>query len=387
MSERDLFSSRVPSLENTNPFMAKAQERRATDPDFLNLIETNPTQAGLIFESVPSLPMSPTYDPDPRGLASARKAVAEYYGPHVDPDDIVLTASTSEAYSFLFKLLGDSKDEVLVPSPSYPLFEHLTMLEGLVPKTYALGYTGRRWTLDFNTLLGPRSKRSRALVVVHPNNPTGSYLNTHEIERLGGLTGELPLIVDEVFFDYPEPELPFTPVRIADHHRESLVFSLGGLSKLCSLPQAKLAWIRVSGPDEPKRAALERLAFIADAYLSVSTAIQDAAPLLLENRFSIQRRIRERISRNATFLRDAIRSTSSLIERAREGGWYAVLELPSGWSDEAFALALLEEGVLVHPGYFYDFEEENLIVTSLLTPEPGWEKGIKTIAARAGRNA
>jgi aspartate/methionine/tyrosine aminotransferase len=377
----DFFSRRVPFLEDTNPFMEKAASRRAL-PGFLDLVETNPTRAGLIFEAVPVLPLHPTYDPDPRGLLSARQAVAEYYGPQVVADDIVLTASTSEAYSFLFKLLADAEEEILVPVPSYPLFEHLTTLEDLKPKAYALRYTDERWRIDADSLERARSKRTRGLVVVHPNNPTGSFLHPEDITQL---RSDLPVIVDEVFFDYPEPDLAFTPERVADARPESLTFSLGGLSKLCALPQAKLAWIRVSGPQDQKSAALERLAFIADAYLSVGTAIQDAAPLLLSNRVPIQRRINERVSRNAAFLKDAVRGVPDLVERTREGGWYAVLELPPSWTGEDFADALLEQNVFVHPGYFYDFEDENLIVLCLLTPESTWQNGIAIATALAGR--
>jgi aspartate/methionine/tyrosine aminotransferase len=358
--------------------MEKAASRRATDPAFVDLVETNPTRAGLLFESVPFLPLHPIYDPDPVGLLSARKAIAEYYGPHVEIGDIVLTASTSEAYSFLFKLLADAGDDILVPVPSYPLFEHLTRLEGLVPASYALHYVDERWRIDVDALTRARSKRSRGLIVVHPNNPTGSYLDASDIAKL---PHDLPVIVDEVFFDYPDPDLAYTPERVADVRRDALTFSLGGLSKLCALPQAKLAWIRVSGPEAEKRAALERLAFIADAYLSVSTAIQDAAPLLLQNRLHIQRRIQDRVGRNASVLNDALRSVPDVRERTREGGWYSVLELPRSIGAEGFADRLLDQGVLVHPGYFYDFEEENLLVTSLLTPETAWEKGIALLVS------
>ena len=382
MSDRQFFSRRVPHLEDTNRFIEKVASRRATDPEFLDLVETNPTRAGLLFESVPFLPLNPRYDPDPQGLPSARKSIAAYYGPHVDPDDLVLTASTSEAYSFLFKLLADAEDEILVPVPSYPLFEHLTLLEGLRPEAYPLCYSDGRWRIDADSLKRARSKRTRGLIVVHPNNPTGSYLDVNDF---GSLADDLPVIADEVFFDYPDPG--FTPERVADARPDALTFSLGGLSKLCALPQAKLAWIRVSGPEKQKRAAVERLVFIADAYLSVGTAIQDSAPLLLDNRFSVQHRIRERVSRNATVLEETIQAMPGLVERKREGGWYAVCELPSSWTGEDFAGALLEQNVLVHPGYFYDFEEDNLIVTSLLTPEAGWKKGAEIVASLATRHS
>ena len=373
------FSRRVPFLEDTNPFMEKAATRRAADPEFVDLVETNPTRAGLTVASL-FLALPSVYDPDPKGLPSARAAVAQYFGAHVDAGDILLTASTSEAYSFLFKLLGDAGDEILVPVPSYPLFEHLTTLEELVPKAYGLQYVKERWRINEASLLKARSERSRALVLVHPNNPTGSYVHPEDVARL---PEDLPLIVDEVFFDYPKAHLAFTPERVADARPDSLTFSLGGLSKLCALPQAKLAWIRVSGPDEQKRAAMERLAFIADAYLSVGTAIQDAAASLLQNRSSIQRRISERVERNAIVLEDAILNVPHLAERTREGGGYAVVELTTGMAAETFADRLLEEGVFVHPGYFYDFEEENLIVLSLLTPETAWKKGIERLASLA----
>ena len=360
--------------------MEKAASCRAANPEFLDLVETNPTRVGLVFEPAPMLTLDATYAPDPMGLLPARQAVAEYYGPGVHADDIVLTASTSEAYSFLFKLLADAGDEILVPVPSYPLFEHLTRLEGLTPVPYTLGYVDGGWRIDERSIAHARSTRSRALIVVHPNNPTGSFLHREDGDRL---PAGVPVIADEVFFEYADPRLSLVPERVASMHSESLTFSLGGLSKLCALPQAKLAWIRVSGPEAQKRAALDRLAFIADAYLSVGTGVQDAAPRLLANRFPMQRRIHERVSRNASALEEALRGASGLVERARQGGWYSVLELPGAWTGDTFAEALLDRSVLVHPGYFYDFEEENLIVTSLLTPETAWKKGIDLLVSLA----
>jgi alanine-synthesizing transaminase len=383
------FSSRVPSLRDPNAFMEGAASRQAGDASFVDLTETNPTRVGLTIAGLTPAAWSEVYDPDPRGLGPGREAIAEYYrdaGSPTRSDDILLTASTSEAYAFLFKLLADPGDEVLVPAPSYPLFEHLTRLEGVRPCSYALRYgSGRRWGIDFDSMRRELHASTRAIVLVHPNNPTGSYLSAAEIQGIGSLASEhaVPLIADEVFFDYLRPDLKVAPNRVTSSGPH-LTFSLGGLSKLCALPQAKLAWIRVDGPPDLKAHALDRLAFIADAYLSVGSAIQAALPSALARRHAIQARIRERLDRNTETLEEVLR-VSGVGIRPREGGWYAVLELPAPWTDDAFASALLEDGVLVHPGYFYDFEEENLLVTSLLTEEPTWHQGLERLAARAAR--
>ena len=375
------YSHRVPELCRPNPFMEAAESRRAADPEFVDLSVTNPTRVGLGLEAPVSLMLGHEYDPDPHGLVAARSAVAAYYGASgasVASEDIVLTASTSEAYAFLFKLLADPGDEVLVPEPSYPLFEHLTLLEGVAPRSYPLVYSGGRWCVDLDALAERISPRSRALVLVHPNNPTGSYLHKDEIESLGRVAAKhrLPLIVDEVFFEYPSTELGFTPVRPADRCPEPLIFSLGGLSKLCGMPQAKLAWIRVSGSQSLKRSALEKLAFITDAYLSVSTAVQDALPAFLANAKTAQSKIRARLEANSAHLSGRLRDVQGFRVRSREGGWYAVVELPPPWTDESFTAALLESSVFAHPGYFYDFAEENLIVLSLLAEEATWRRGL-----------
>ncbi|HET9232700.1 MAG TPA: pyridoxal phosphate-dependent aminotransferase, partial [Candidatus Eisenbacteria bacterium] len=299
--------------------MAAAESRRAADPEFVDLAVTNPTRVGLGLETPGPLIFGHDYDPDPQGLAAARSAVAACYrasGASVSAEDIVLTASTSEAYAFLFKLLADPGDEVLVPEPSYPLFEHLTVLEGVVPRPYPLVYSGGRWCVDLEAVTERISPRSRGLVLVHPNNPTGSYLHLEEIETLGRLTAthDLPLIIDEVFFEYPRAHLEFTPIRPADHCPEPLIFSLGGLSKLCAMPQAKLAWIRVSGHQSLKRSALEKLNFIADAYLSVGTAVQVALPTLLGHAKPAQSRIRARLEANGALLAQRSREVPDLRE-------------------------------------------------------------------------
>ena len=317
-------------------------------------------------------PAAAAYQPDPLGLPQARAAIASDYaadGVIVDPDRIVLTVSTSEAYALLFKLLADPGDQVLVPQPSYPLFESLTSLEGVVSTPYHLDYHGV-WSIDRDSVMRASGSRTRAVLVVSPNNPTGSMLRFTDRDWLASLCGERrwALIADEVFAGYP-----LRPARDAVScigETRALTFVLGGLSKSAGLPQLKLGWISVNGPDALVSQALERLEVICDTYLSVSTPVQVAAPALLAAGRSIRNNIRARISTNLASLERLLAGASSITLLPPEGGWSVALRVPAVESEEALVLRLLRDhNVLVHPGFFFDFASEAYIVVSLL-PEP-----------------
>ena len=289
-----MFSTRVPHDSEKNPLMAEVEARRARGERVLDLTETNPTRVGFRYETEAILaawarPEALLYEPSPRGLPAARAAVAAYYRDHgreVDPDTVFLTASTSEAYAFVFKLLADPGDEILVPQPSYPLFEHLTALEGLVPVPYRLAFTPTEgWSLDRASVRAAMGPRTRAIVAVSPNNPTGSYLAPEESAFLSETCAArgAGLIVDEVFLDYPREGRAGSP-EAPRETSDALTFTLSGLSKVVALPQVKLGWIVVSGPGPIAAEACERLDLVTDTYLSVGTAVQHAAPELLARR-------------------------------------------------------------------------------------------------------
>ena len=330
--------------------------------NLLDLTETNPTRAGIEYpheelaEILARAAHAP-YDPDPRGLRSAREALG-------DPDDFLLTASTSEAYSFLFKLLTDPGDEIVTATPSYPLLEHLAALEQVIIRTFPLEFH-RRWEMH-GTYVKPNT---RAIVVVNPNNPTGSFVTPAEQDVVAAVG--LPVISDEVFLDYPLEASGTSFVR-----DDVLTFTLGGLSKSAGLPHFKLAWIRVSGPG--KREALEALELIADNFLSVATPVQVALPDLLRIAPRIREAIRARTRANLATLRTANMPAAQVLPV--EGGWSAVIRVPRIMSDEDLALALLDHGVVVQPGYFFDFPHEGYLVVSLLTPEETFAQGIERVA-------
>jgi alanine-synthesizing transaminase len=313
--------------------------------------------------------------------------VAAYYGEvgaAVDPESLFLTTGTSEAYAHVFKLLGNPDDEILVPTPGYPLLDVLTGLEAvrLVPYPLRFGTTG--WTIDGERLRACISTRTRAIVVVSPNNPTGSFLKRRELEDLNVLCRDfsLALIVDEVFSDYGRGN-DSSRVRTSAGNDAALTFTLNGLSKLVGLPQMKLGWIHVGGPAELVGQARERLAFITDAYLSVSAAVQHAAPEILRQRAGVQRQIRRRLEENSSALQDSLSSISSCRILDREGGWYAIVRIADEASDEEFVVSLLErDGVLVHPGYFYDFPSGTHLVLSLLPDTETFGRGAASLARR-----
>ncbi len=350
----------------------RLSELRKTKPHVLDLTVSNPTQAGFEYPSEEILaaladPRSLRYDPEPRGLLSAREAVSSYYG-NVPASRVLLTASTSEAYSFLFKLLCDPGDEILAPRPSYPLFEYLAGLESVRVVQYPLRYDGV-WHIDFDALRRAITPRSRAIVVVNPNNPTGSFLKREEWSRLQEFG--LPIFSDEVFSDYA-----FMPdesrVQTLTGTSEVLTFAMSGLSKIAGLPQMKLGWIVAGGPGHEQ--ALDRLELIADTYLSVATPVQIALPRLLPASIPVRTQILDRARANLALLRQ------STVPLHVEGGWYAILQMPRDRSEEDWALALLDhQDVLVQPGYYFDFESEPFLVLSLLTSPEIFAEGIKRL--------
>jgi aspartate/methionine/tyrosine aminotransferase len=378
-----MFSSRFHWDFRPNRIARAVEERRRAGARILDLTESNPTRAGIeypadilrAFED----PRLLVYDPAPAGSLEAREAVAGYYaarGQPVGPERILLTASTSEAYAYLFKLLTDPGDCVLVPRPSYPLFEFLANMESIEVRQYPLVYHGG-WSIDLEALAAAVSERTRAVVVVNPNNPTGSYVKRAELAAIARLCAErgIAILSDEVFSDYamaPDPDRapPLTGVE------ECLTFCMSGLSKIVGLPQMKLGWIVAGGPDAPRAAALERLEWIADTYLSVGTPVQCAAAKLLTAGEEAQRRIRERAAANLTHARGALAGSAANI-LAVEGGWYITVQTPRVRSEEEWVLELLvRENVLVQPGFFYDFESEAYLVLSLLTAPEVFREGV-----------
>jgi aspartate/methionine/tyrosine aminotransferase len=313
-------------------------------------------------------------------MRSAREAVAAWYasvGEVASPDRLVLTASTSEAYSHLFKLLCVPGDRVLVPCPSYPLFEHLAHLDAVAVDRYTFRDAGR-WVLDEAELVAQVTPRTRAVIVVSPNNPTGSVPSAPEWEALGDVCRRhgLALIVDEVFSAYPLTDGALARRTLGEG--DVLTFRLNGLSKLVGLPQAKLGWILVAGPDATARGAIEALELIADTYLSVSTAVQVALPALLAEGASVRRQILDRCRANLSHI--ATRVAGSAIDvRLPDGGWSVVLRVPSLGEPDDLPLALLERDVLVHPGYFYDLPHDGYVVISLLAPEADVRQGLDVL--------
>jgi alanine-synthesizing transaminase len=390
---RPAFSRRTAWDRSDNALSREIAEARASGRTLVDLTESNPTRAGLGgAELVPLLgdPRGAAYSPAALGHPVARAAVAIYYDGRstpVDPERVCLTASTSEAYGWLFKLLCDDGDEVLIPAPSYPLFGFLAALEDvrLVPYPLRRDESFRADLAELEARVGPRT---RAIVVVHPNNPTGTFTRRDEalgIERIARDHG-LTLIVDEVFADYAMGPLEADRLPSFVGEREALTFVLSGLSKVTAMPQVKLGWIVALGPTALVDEALGRLEIVADTYLSVATPVQLALPEILARRGPIQAAIRARTEQNLAALDRAIAALGGdapVRRRAIDGGWYATIEIPRTRDEDAWiSLLLREEGVIVHPGYFFDFDEEGTLVTSLLPPEEAFRDGIERVCAR-----
>ncbi|MET0343753.1 MAG: pyridoxal phosphate-dependent aminotransferase [Polyangiales bacterium] len=383
------FSSRATFSARPNPLTEALSRRVAAGLPVLDLTESNPTRAGLApgdaaLAAALTREGIGSYAPEPFGLASARMAISAELaaaGFAVPPAQVMLTASTSEAYAYLFRLLCDPGDSVLVPSPSYPLFDVLAQLEQVQLVPYPLAYDGT-WHVDVAALRDAVGPRTRAVITVHPNNPTGSFLAKDELRALAALG--LPIVSDEVFAEYAFAPDPRRATSALEAH-DALVFRLGGLSKACALPQLKLAWTAVAGPGADDACA--RLEHLADAFLSPSTPVQHALPSLLALGAEVRAGILARIATNRRVLARTVANGAASLLHA-EGGWYAVLRLPAVRDDEHWALTLLDEdGLLVQPGYYYDLHRGAHLVLSLICPEAAFAEGVARLARRVSADA
>jgi alanine-synthesizing transaminase len=364
---------------------ALAQHRAQGKPLF-DLTASNPTECGFEYDAEAILqalrnPAALVYEPNPKGLGVARQAVASYYAEHgalVSVEDILLTTSTSEAYSFVFRTLCNPGDEVLIPEPSYPLFSFLADIQDVKLVSYPLVYD-HGWLIDFHSLEQAITPRTRGVIVVHPNNPTGHFCKPKEMERLNAICAarELALIADEVFLDFSlagERQASFAANTAA------LTFTMSGLSKICGLPQMKAAWLVVGGPEAMKNEALARIEVIADTYLSMNAPVQLAIPAFLEQRQGFQKQLMERVRSNLAHLDRQLVRQQSCTRLEVEGGWYAVLRVPVLKADEDLAVDLLTtRNVHVHPGHFYDFPSNGYLVVSLITGGPEFREGVEWI--------
>jgi aspartate/methionine/tyrosine aminotransferase len=393
-----IWSRRVDADLSANRLTTTLHGLRAQGRSVIDLTLSNPTVAGFRYPQDLLLGLADArglvYRPEPFGLSAAREAIAGDYlrrGVSVPARRIALTSSTSEAYSLIFKVLCDPGAEVLVPRPSYPLLDHLARLDAVGVHVYDLEYH-RGWAIDLASVERAVSPAVRAIVVVSPNNPTGSRIKQHELDRLGALasTHGAAIVADEVFVDYELTPAAGSRPGIPLDGGPALMFSLGGLSKSIGLPQAKLAWIAAAGPAPLVDEALARLEFAADAYLSVSTPVQEAAAELLDAGRVVRAQIQARVAGNYRHLRQSVSDDSGCTVLEAEGGWYAVLRVPAIASEEELVLSLLvDDGVLTHPGYFFDFQRGAHLVVSLLPAEEPFRDGVRRVlrhfACRSGR--
>jgi alanine-synthesizing transaminase len=381
-----MFAHRTNWKLATNRLSEALARRRTAGQPILDLTASNPTTCGFKYHAGATLralsnPNALLYDPEPRGLIVARRAVVDYYAAHkirIALDEIILTTSTSEAYSFVFRTLCDPGDEILVPEPSYPLFAFLAEIQDVKLIPYPLIYD-HGWQIDFHSLEGAITNRTRAVIVVHPNNPTGHFTKPDEITRLNQIctNRELAIIADEVFFDFA---LTQTEQASFAGGNSALTFTMSGISKICGLPQMKAAWLITSGPEELKTRAIERLEIVADTYLSMNAPVQYALPTFLDQRHEFQAQVLTRVQRNLAELDRQLELQKACTRLKVEAGWYAVLRIPATQSDEDFALLLLEsKGVYAHPGHFYDFPADGFLIVSLITPEEDFAAGIHSM--------
>jgi len=388
-----MFSDRTNWKLTRNRLTEALDEIRLSGAPVLDLTISNPTRAGLRYDDARILqslasPQSMHYDPQPKGLLSARQAVAAYYAHDhdvrgFDPEQLVLTTSTSEGYSFVFRLLCNPGDELLVPKPSYPLFEFLADLQDVSLVPYPLIYD-HGWQMDFPPLAKAVTERTRGVVVVHPNNPTGSFVHPEERETLNRFCQEhaLAIIADEVFLDFVHDQARHESFA---SNQAVLTFTLSGLSKISALPQMKVAWIANSGPAAQVQPALARLEVIADTYLSMNAPIQWATPALLDQRKTIQRQLLDRVLGNLAELDRQLAAQTTCQRLHVEGGWYAVLRVPVTQTDDDRVVALLQRSsVLVHPGHFYDFPSDGYLILSLIATPDDFREGIKRLLEAVG---
>lgn len=389
------FSSRFDKWNlQTNRLSLLLEEKKKKGVQIFDLTASNPTTVDFDYPAADILhaltqPQILQYEPHPRGLLLTRQAVAEYYshrGEAVEPEQIHLTASTSEAYTFLFKLLADPGQNILVPQPSYPLFDFLAGLEGIELVPYHLDYddASEEWRIDFESIADAITEQTRAIIWVNPNNPTGSFIKREEAAQLRQIcvTQPLALIVDEVFSDYALLPPGNQKMSLAGES-EMLTFVMSGLSKILGLPQMKLGWIIVNGPGKLRRQAQEYLELIADTYLSVSTPVQHAAPHWLKLATSLQEQILRRVRANLLFLQAQLEAHPACRLLRAEGGWYAILQSDAFIPEEDLILTLLEkDNVLVHPGYFFDFAQEGFLIVSLLPQPENFCEGVRLLLNR-----
>ena len=380
----NVFSKRTPAHLAPNRLTEALASRRAHGERIIDLTQSNPTRANFTYPPDLLTPLADRealrYEPQPLGAMAARIAVAGEYereGLSVSPDRIVLTASTSDAYSVLFKLLADPGDAVLVPRPSYPLFEHLTRLDAIAARPYDLEYHGS-WSIDFASVESAFDAAVRAVLVVSPNNPTGSFITRGDLGELAAICAarDIAIVADEVFVDYElEPGARAAAGR-AIARNDVLSFTLGGLSKSVGLPQVKLGWIAVGGPAPLVAAAIERLELICDTYLAVATPVQQAAARLLTAGAPVRRQIADRVRHNYAALQAAASAVPACRVLRADAGWYAVMQVPALESEDDLVVRLLtNDGVLTHPGYFFDFPRECYVIVSLLPPPEEFAEG------------
>jgi aspartate/methionine/tyrosine aminotransferase len=383
-----MFSERTKWNLAANKLSEALARHRASGKRLIDLTVSNPTDCGFAYETENILralhnPAALRYEPNSKGSEVARRAVANYYaerGAAVSLDDIILTASTSEAYSFVFRLLCNPGDEALIPAPSYPLFAFLAEIQDVKLVRYPLVYD-HGWQIDLHSLQQAITPRTRGLIVVNPNNPTGHFVKEKELAKLNMLCAarEIALVADEVFLDFA---LGAHGAVSCAGNSGALTFTLSGLSKICGLPQMKIAWVIASGPEELKRQALDRLDVIADTYLSPSAPVQLATPTFLELRHGFHSQVIARVRRNLLELDRQFGRQNVCTRLEVEGGWYAVLRVPALQTEEELAIALLEtRNVYVHPGHFFDFGGEGYLVVSLIALEEEFARGISGILA------
>lgn len=387
------FSRRTSWNLRPNALASRIESLRAQGAQLIDLTDSNPTRCELAYprEAIESAIRGAallTYQPEPNGLLAARQAISAHLSrkeERVDPEHLIICSGTSDAYGYLFKLLCNPGDSVLVPNPSYPLFDFLTGLEGIEGRPYALRFEGG-WCLQADALAEAADATTRAVLVVSPGNPTGAFLKRSELEAVETLCADRSwaLIVDEVFSDYGFGDDADRVATVAGRASPALTFALSGFSKLAGLPQLKVSWLSASGPAQLRDEALQRLEIVADTYLSGSPILQSAVAQLLPLAVRIQSQIRNRVAENRAALLRTRAADARWNVLPSEGGWCAVIRIPDERSEETVCLQLLERGVIVHPGYFFDFPSGSHLIVSLILPRDAFARGIEALVSVLG---